>query len=180
LNAANSTVDAQNTIAFISQTPGQLESSLIDTQNIVDDLSGITTITSSGETTSTIGKIVRLQKVIDLLTADKLFAPESPSPNNLQTVLNIQPSEMGDFQARKDDFYTKLSSAMDDPNSPFGSMFGTLDTVSSQLAETKILGSSLSVIGACGILEKAQRLVTTNPTCSMVAVEKACNSTGGQ
>ena len=161
--------DAQNTLSFIEQSADDLTRRVADINDVIKDIAGDPS--AAPGTDAFEGKLKRLNAVIELTQGDKV--------DELAELFNIPLTENGGDTQKKDNFYNKFANDIDNAGSVFGKIFGSPDSTGNTLGEIKILATTISIDGGCGILEKAKLLyqpVGDSAACSIKAAEKSCRS----
>lgn len=162
LNQSSSTIDAQNTLSFISQSEDQLLNTSSTYNGIITDL----TVPGSPDKT-----LANLSNILSLLQNDDIASAAS--------LLNITLSTTGDSSAIKEQFYSDLGAAVDNPGSTFGNLFGTVQSSGDKLATAKQDELAISQPDSCGILEEANGLFMLKDTCSLRVSKAYCRANGG-
>lgn len=161
--------DAQNTLVFIEQSSDDTTRRIEDINDLIKDIAGDPS--AAPGTDAFDGKLKRLNAVIELAQNDEI--------EEIATLFNIPLLSSADETQKKDDFYNKFSSDIDNAGSNFGKIFGSLDTAGNELGDIKTFATTISMDGGCGILEKAKLLyqpVDGSAACSIKAAEKSCRS----
>lgn len=163
--------DAQETLAFISNSKVTLDENISNINDLMTGISGDSKAAAGSD--AALGTLKRLDAVIKMVEADKI--------DDLAAMFDIPVlGETADPLQKKDDFYSKFANAVDTPSSAFGRIFGSLDSVGESLGNIKTFITTVSIDGSCGILERAKLLyqltVDDKPACSIKTAEKTCRS----